>query len=258
MRTLHTAVLWSALLCSGLVMTNPTYAQAIKASGTPAESSTAAAPDGTDGTSPAPGAEVPKGAISIPAELQSDRDFRRIEPAALATPGKTEVIVFIWYNSPWCEQVVPMLRRWLSDVDNTLSDVRMTLAPAVMGDDWAYGARVFYALEELHAPLTLHLDLMEAIQKGTVVYSNPQSLMQWLGQQGIDTQAFATAINSPQVVARAANAPIITRTYQVQTVPAIALDGQYLIGPDSQTTPEQAVAKARYMMDQLENQRSHH
>ena len=93
--------------------------------------------------------------MSLPAVAQDKRDFdyREIPQQPIESGDKIEVIDFFWYGCPYCNSLPPILERWIS---NKPADITVRRIPAILRDNWAPHARVFYTLEALGEVERLH------------------------------------------------------------------------------------------------------
>lgn len=180
------------------------------------------------------------------------QDFQVLNPAQRSTPGRTELVVFFWYGSPWMAQVEPALRAWVEQ-GRAPANLRLQFVPLLTNQDksWAFSARIFFALEQMRVERQITPKLLRAVNEKVVDLSSPASVNAWLVQQGIDGQAFQKAINSPMVVARVSALPWVARNYQVKSTPTFVIDGTYHIASTEKMPPERATAVAMFMATKL-------
>lgn len=178
------------------------------------------------------------------------KDFHVLPQPQRATPGRTELLVFFWYGSPWAAKVEPYLSSWVAS-GRAPANLRIQYVPLVMGPEWMFGARVFYALEELGMEREITPRLLRAVQSKVVDMGSPVSVQKWMTEQGISPEAFQKAINSNYVVAKTASLPAIANTYHVRSSPTFILDGAYHVGASSSMAPERAAAVAMFFAQKL-------
>lgn len=195
---------------------------------------------------------------TVTGPLIKDRDFRELPvPVRSSVPaGDVEVIAFFHYGSPWCAQVAPYVQQW---VDGPIDPrIHVQWAPAVLTDDWGWGARVFFALDQIGQADSLNAPLMEAYASGALTYGDTAQLVQWLHGQRADEKGFASALNDGKVVARTAWVPTVMAMYQVRTLPTFVINGRYVVEASEQTPPLLALARVRYIAARLLEQRPGH
>ena len=166
------------------------------------------------------------------AELVKGRDYSVIEPAQPVGSGrKIEVLDFFWYGCPHCNRLEPHLNAWLK---RKPAEADFKRVPAAFRESWLPLARAHYALQALGLADKLHGELFAAIhdQKTLEIKtlaSDPAPLFDWMAAKGVDRKKFADAYNSPAVAARTQSTTETTRKYALPDVPAVVINGRYLI-----------------------------
>lgn len=188
---------------------------------------------------------------TVTGPLIKDRDFRELPvPVRTSVPaGDVEIVAFFHYGSPWSAQVAPYVQAW---VNGPLDPrIHVQWAPAVLADDWGWGARVFFALDQIGQADSLNPSLMAAYASGALAYGDTAQLVQWLYDHRADSTAFSVALNDGKVIARTAWVPNVMGLYQVRTVPTFVINGRYVLETDSQTPPLLVLARVRYIASRL-------
>jgi thiol:disulfide interchange protein DsbA len=171
--------------------------------------------------------------------------FLYIEPPiATDAPGKIEVVEFFWYECPHCYDLEPLLDRWIPKL---AKDVQFKRVPATFNDRWRLSARVFYALESMGLDSKLHKPLMDAIHKGGMRITDKKQLADWLGRQGVDLAKFDAAMSSFAVESRLKRAEQMVRETRLDGVPALMINGRYLVA--SQGGPQLMLDTADALID---------
>lgn len=154
-------------------------------------------------------------------------DYRLIEPQAVSGP-RIEVIDFFWYGCPHCYTFQPALEDWIKRMP---PDVVLRRIPAVLRDNWAPHARIFYTLEALGELERLHQVVYHGYHVQELHMSKPDVMVQWATRNGIDARLWAEAYNSPAVAQKVERAKELTSDYNVQGTPSLVVDGRYLTSP---------------------------
>ncbi len=185
------------------------------------------------------------------AELAVGRDYVPIVPAQMTdNPAKIEVIEFFSYGCPHCSEFHPTVSKWSAGLP---SDVVFKKAPVSFGrPQWASLARLYYALETTGDLGRLDGAVFDALHKtGNKLYDD-KSIIDWVTSQGVDVKKFTDAYNSFGVISKAKRADQMAQGYKIQGVPALAVDGKYLVtgkeikGLGELTTlTDQLIVKAR-------------
>jgi thiol:disulfide interchange protein DsbA len=147
-------------------------------------------------------------------------------PIATDAAGKIEVAEFFWYECPHCFDLEPLLDRWIPKLGK---DVQFKRVPATFNDRWRLSARVFYALESMGLEDKLHKPLMDAIHKDRMRITDERQLAEWLGKQGVDVAKFQAALKSFAVESRLKRAEQLVRDAKLDGVPALMINGRYLV-----------------------------
>jgi thiol:disulfide interchange protein DsbA len=146
------------------------------------------------------------------------------------TPGKIEVIEFFWYRCPHCYALEPELQAWVKRLPR---DVQFRRVPGILNDDWAVDARIFFALEALGEVDRLHGALFNAIHQtgGVRLHGDAFSkwVADWLAKQKVDMAKYDAALHSFTVESKLRRAAQMARAYRLDGVPALAVQGRYLV-----------------------------
>lgn len=166
--------------------------------------------------------------LPVRAELVVGRDYVPIIPAQMTdTPAKIEVIEFFSYGCPHCSDFHPIVGKWAAALP---SDVTFKRVPVTFGrPPWASLARLFYALETTGDLARLDSAVFNALHKAGSKLYDDQSIIAWVTAQGVDAKRFTEAYNSFAVVSKAKRADQMVQTYKIQGVPAMTVDGKYLV-----------------------------
>jgi len=151
-------------------------------------------------------------------------------PQSVDSPGKIEVIEFFWYRCPHCYALEPELEAWVKRLPR---DVQFRRVPGILNDDWATDARIFFALETLGEIDRLQGPLFNAIHQngGVRLRDNAYSkwVADWLAKQKVDMAKYDAALHSFTVESKLRRAAQMARTYRLEGVPALAIQGRYVV-----------------------------
>jgi thiol:disulfide interchange protein DsbA len=162
---------------------------------------------------------------------QEIRARQNIEYRVLASPqpaetgANIEVIDFFWYGCPFCNELQPALFDWIKKKP---ADVAVRHVPAILRDNWAPHARIYYALELLGEVERLHLAVYHSYHVEQLYMSKPDVMEQWAVKNGIDRRRWMDAYYSPEVDAKISRAFQATKRYDIQGTPSLVVDGRYL------------------------------
>lgn len=160
-----------------------------------------------------------------PYVVRADVDYRVISPQPTDPKGPIEVIDFFWYGCPYCNRLQPALERWIR---NKPADVVVRRIPAVLRDNWAPHARIYYTLEALGEAERLHQQVYHGYHVEELFMSRPEVMSDWAVRHGIARERWDAAYHSPEVIRKVAEASRLTRAYDVTGTPTLVVDGRYL------------------------------
>lgn len=178
-------------------------------------------------------AAVAVGALALQPVLAAapveGRQFTRLHtPQPTEAQGKVEVIKFFWYGCTHCGKLEPLVKPWLRQVP---ADVVFKRVPAILNDNWAPGARLYYTLEAMNLLDKLNDAVFDATLNQRINLNNEKILLDWVAGKGVDRKAFAATYRSFAVDARVRKAAEMTQEYGFSGVPTIVVGGKYSPGP---------------------------
>jgi thiol:disulfide interchange protein DsbA len=170
---------------------------------------------------------IPGAAAADPVE---GRQFTRIQmPQPTEANGKVEVIEFFWFGCSHCGKLEPLLKPW---VKNLPADVTFKKVPAILGESWAPGARLYYTLEAMNLLDKLGDAVFDAMLNQRINLGSDSILLDWIAAKGVDRKAFADIYKSFAVDAKVRKAAEMSQEYGFGGVPAIVVGGKYSPGPE--------------------------
>jgi thiol:disulfide interchange protein DsbA len=169
-------------------------------------------------------------------------DYTAITPPQPAPPGKTiEVIEFFGFWCPHCYAFLDDFEAWMR---RQPVDVSLRYVPVAFRDEMLPLSQAYYALEKLKKVEALHRKLYEAIHRDKRRLSDADSIADFMAANGIDRAQWLATYNSFTVITNTRRSAQVWQAYQVDSVPSMAIDGQYLTAPDIVRTHTHADALA--------------
>jgi thiol:disulfide interchange protein DsbA len=169
--------------------------------------------------------------LSVQAQPVAERDFSVIEPAqATDDPVRIEVIEFFSYACPHCNDLNPLIHQWAEKLPR---DVVFKRVPVNFNPFYELMAKLFYTLDTTGDRDRLDAALFSAIHEKGLKLVNERSITDWAVSQGVDARRFSEAWNSFSVNAKMKSADQMARNHHIRGVPAIAVDGRYLVNSKS-------------------------
>jgi len=169
-------------------------------------------------------------------------------PQPTDNPAKVEVIEFFWYGCPHCYRFEPVLEPWVKKLPK---DVYFRRVPAMFNEEYARGARAYYALDAIGEEERLHSALFDAVHTGDRLrLSDEAALTAWLGKHGVDTKKFAAAYHSFSVEGKLKRAVQLQQAYKIDGVPTMAVNGKYVVITESIRSFEHLLSITDYLIAQ--------
>jgi len=189
-----------------------------------------------------------------PAAAQSIGAFVEINPPiATDAKDKIEVVEFFWYECPHCYSLEPYLETWVKKLPK---DVEFRRVPAMFNQQWAYAGRVYYTLEAIGELERLHKPLFDAIHKDRLKITNERQLADWLERQKVDMNKFNAAFKSFAVESRLKRALELTSATKIDGVPALMVNGRYLVLAGAGNTEERMIGTANSLVNALRKEQA--
>lgn len=175
------------------------------------------------------------------------KDYTPIAPAQPSDePGKIEVVEFFSYGCPHCYEFYPQLSAWIAKLP---ADVVVKKVPVNFNSYFAAIAPLHYALEITGDLARLDANVFKTIHVDGNRLADPKSRAEWAQKNGVNVQKFEEAYKSFGVLSKVKRAEQMTAAYKVSGVPALAVDGKYLVGgkdfADALAITDKLIAKVR-------------
>ena len=168
--------------------------------------------------------------LSVPAfaDVTAENEYRAIDPPQHPEAvGKIEVIEFFSYGCPHCNEFYPMISAWAAKQPKDV--VFKRVATGLGRTAWTNLAKTYYVLESTGDLKRLDGPLFHAIHEERLPLFDEKSIGEWVGKHGVDPVKFNTAFESFGVNTKLNHAEEMVENYKIDGVPALAVDGKYLI-----------------------------
>ncbi len=184
-----------------------------------------------------------------------DKDYTVLKmPLETDSGSKIEVAEFFWYRCPHCFALEPGLNQWSKTLPK---DAVLRRIPAVLRNDWAPQAKVWYAMEALGVANKYHDDFFNAIHLEGLDANSEAAVFAWAARMGMNQQDFGNAYNSFGVQSKVMRAAQLSRDAQINGVPSFVVDGQYVTS-ESMTGSEDALFKTLDALIVMARKAHHH
>ncbi|MHB0774717.1 thiol:disulfide interchange protein DsbA/DsbL [Halomonas sp. WWR20] len=169
-----------------------------------------------------------------------------------AAADQIEVAEVFWYGCPHCYHLEKPLNAWVADLPE---DVVFTRIPATMGQVWVKHAAAFYAAKDLGIQQELHSDFFDAIHEQGKQLTSDDEIASFFSQYGVSEDEVHKALSSFGVKSQVNQAHAKIRAYQLMGVPALIVDGRYVITPQSAGSLDNMPQIAQALVDKVRNER---
>jgi len=161
------------------------------------------------------------------AKFDEGVDYQLIKPAQPTDdPNRVEVVEIFWYGCPHCYHFEPALEPWVASIPK---DVNFYRLPAVFNDQWEVHARAYFAADILDVLNKSHTALFHAMHAENKAINTVEKLATFYTQYGVDEELFKKTYHSFVVNTKVARAKDMVNRYGVTGVPAMVVEGKYLI-----------------------------
>lgn len=157
------------------------------------------------------------------------------KPMPVAVTGKVELLEFFWYACPHCAALDPDLNRWLKTLP---ADVAFRRVPVGFRPTHEFHARLFYAIEAMGAPESIHAKVFTAIHGEHKSLSNDEQVAAFAPSIGLDGAKLVGMMKSFAVAGKASAAKKLTQDYGIDGVPTLAVQGRYYTSVSHAGSPE--------------------
>jgi protein dithiol oxidoreductase (disulfide-forming) len=142
--------------------------------------------------------------------------------------GKIEVIEFMWYGCPHCNEFDPYLEAWIAKQG---PDVVFKRVPVAFRDDFIPHSKMYYALDALGLANKLTPAVFHEIHVNKDYLLSPEDQAKFLATQGVDPKKYMDAYNSFSTQSALQRDKALLDAYKIEGVPTLAVQGKYETGP---------------------------
>ena len=166
-----------------------------------------------------------------------------------ATPDRVEIVYFFWYGSPWAREIDRELRVWAKTRPYS---VKLLPAPVIFNARHEiFGARVFFALDLLGKEEEISPLLLEAVSQKQLDFNSVPAVIQWMEQRGIPKKQFLDALDDPRTKAHTVHVKDVMKTYGVQSVPTVVINGKYNVRASNKVPPQRVLQVVKILTQRV-------
>lgn len=194
-------------------------------------------------------------ALPAQAQLAAGVDFAEIKPPLqVDNPAKIEVVEFFSYACPHCNDLNPIVKKWAAKLP---ADVAFKRVPVSFNSPfYQLMAKLFYTLESLGEIEKLDAAAFDAIHVKGLKLIDEKSVQEWAVSQGVDAKKFSDAFKSFSVDSNVKRADQLSRSAKIPGVPALVVDGRYLVVGKNVKNHDELLALTEKVIDKVRGERT--
>lgn len=175
------------------------------------------------------------------------------DPAPLQVAAdKIEVTAVFSYTCGYCYQLEPQLQTWTLKQSK---DVQLVKLPAAFNKQWEHLARAYYIMDVLNLTEQAHMALFNAIHQQNANLASQRALGNFFEQYGIKSDQTEQLYTSFGVESRLRQDVARLKAYRITGVPALVIDGRYVIDGNSAGSLENMLVVADKLINQIRESR---
>jgi len=188
-------------------------------------------------------------AHASPAAPVAGTDYTVLQAAQpVDAQGKIEVIEFMWYGCPHCNEFDPYLEAW---VKKQGPDVVFKRVPVAFRDDFIPHSKMYHALDALGLADKLTPAVFNEIHVKKNYLLTPEAQATFLATQGVDKKKYMDAYNSFSTQSDLQRDNKLLQDYKIDGVPTLAVQGKYETGPATTNSLPGTIQVLDFLISQI-------
>ncbi|MFK0569731.1 thiol:disulfide interchange protein DsbA/DsbL [Endozoicomonas sp.] len=164
--------------------------------------------------------------------FQAGQDYRVLENQVStdAKPENVEVVSVFWYGCPHCYALEPKIEQWQKTLSSNVEFIR---TPGFFGPNlWQTHARLYYTVRNMGLEEKVHAGIFSEIQNRRNPLKDGEQMAGFMNREfGIEPKTFTSEFNAFGVSQQLQKAFSKLKGYKLTGVPAIIIDGRYVVEP---------------------------
>jgi thiol:disulfide interchange protein DsbA len=171
---------------------------------------------------------IPVVIFAVPEGYQEDVHYKRLDSEQSGADGKRiQVQGFFMYACGHCNDLEPHLEEWMKSKPD---DVDFIKIPGVFNRPIiVLHAKLFYALSLIGADAEIHSKIFHAIHEEKKRLRTEEEVDAFLEANGVNMEEYRKAVKSFAVQTNVRKASVLAESYGIRGVPALIVDGKYII-----------------------------
>lgn len=167
-------------------------------------------------------------------------------PVDVDNPKKIEVREFFWFGCPHCFALEAHLGPWKETLPE---DVEFVPTPAPLNSSWKPHAHAFYVAQALGKGKEINTALFDALHVDKKRIQSQDQLAEFFTQFGVSEDEFNKLYNSFSVRVNVRKAEALAKAYRLTGVPAIIVNGKYLVENRTAKSNERMIEIVNFLID---------
>ncbi|WP_430460669.1 thiol:disulfide interchange protein DsbA/DsbL [Thalassolituus sp. LLYu03] len=184
---------------------------------------------------------------AVHAEYQAGKEYTVLaEPVAVMADGKVHVEEAFWYGCPHCFHLEDSIEPWKK---NLAADVAFEGVPAMFGRAWVVHAQLYYVADVLGVLPQVHEEIFKAVHIHKKRLLEKDEQREFLMEKGgVSAADFDKAYDSFTVKSRMKQGDQRIRAFKIDGVPALIIQGKYVITASTAGGQDQMLKVADYLI----------
>ena len=165
--------------------------------------------------------------------IVAGQDYKLIANPQPVAAGTTEVTELFWYGCPHCFRLEPALKAWKSTLP---ADVKFTRYHVDLGGQTGIHQKMYFAIKALNKNEELDPKVFDALAFNPQAFNDAAAAKTFGTSNGIDAATWDKAYGGFDSNANIAAVKGMVESFGIEGVPAIIVNGKYLVGGESVRT----------------------
>ncbi len=184
-------------------------------------------------------------------DYQEGVHYRQLEKeAAPVVQGPVEVEQWFWYGCASCAALYPLQSQFPA------GDLIWVRRPAQLRYDWYFPAKAYHLVSAMSERESLERELYRTMVQNADALSSEEKLVSWMAQHGVDEDDAQEEITSPLMNQLLAEELTRQRELQLRGVPAVVIDGRYLVDAGMVRSQAEFVDVVRHLIEMARQSRA--
>jgi protein dithiol oxidoreductase (disulfide-forming) len=175
---------------------------------------------------------------------QHYRVLASAQPTTVA-PGKVEVVDVFWYGCGGCYMVFPHMEAWKAAKPDVAEYVQL---PATLNPGWQPHARLHFAAKALGVIDQAHSAIFREYHVNRNPLNTMELMIQFLAGFNVSEADARDALTAFAVDTQLRAADVRARRYQLSFVPAVVVNGKYVVGVEQAGGPEAMIEVINHLV----------